>query len=102
MTSLTARQRKALKSTGRSLTPAVIVGKAGLSEAVIAQVGQVLADRELVKVRLPAGSAEQRKSAAAALAESTGADLLATTGRTALLYAPNPDLPADRRVKLRS
>jgi RNA-binding protein len=98
MAELTGKQRRFLRSMGQKLSPTAAVGKAGLTDAAVANVSAMLDRCELIKVRLPAGP--QRKDAAAALAEATGALCAGVVGRTALLYRPNEQTPLDRRIRL--
>lgn len=83
--SLTGKQRRQLRALGHHLQPVVLVGQAGVTEAVVAATEQALYDHELIKVKINEGP-EDRKEAAAKLAESTGADLAQLLGRTALLF----------------
>ena len=59
----------------------------------------MLAQREMVKVRLPVGAADRREMADS-LAVRTGASVVVVVGRTVLLYRPNPDVPAAERIEL--
>lgn len=86
---LTGKQTSHLKAAGQRLEVAVRVGKAGLSDALIGQVRSVFAGRELVKVRLGAGPAAQRRQSAKLLAQAVDAAVVAIVGRNALLYRPN-------------
>lgn len=88
---LTAKQRRFLRAMAHALRPVVLVGQAGLSDAVMAELDQALSDHELVKVRLH--SPDDKKMAAAALAERAGAALCGVVGHTVYLYRPNPDQP---------
>ena len=104
---LTGKQKRLLRSLGQSLSPAVHVGKAGIALHTVATVAEALGRLELVKVRLPAclsgrpaGSRTDRRAAADQLAEATGSACAGVVGRTVLLYRPNPQLDADRRIHL--
>jgi len=97
---LTPSQAKHLRSVGRALAAAVVVGKAGLSDAVAGQVRRALAARELIKVRLPAGPPTERKELAERLAAAAEADLAGVIGRTCLLYRRNDELAPSARVPL--
>ncbi len=95
--SITSRQKKFLAGCGQKLEATVSVGKAGLTDAVVMQISQMLDRHELVKVRL---AADDRKEAAAAIASATGACCVSVVGRAAVLYRPNADLPAGKRIHL--
>jgi RNA-binding protein len=98
MTGLTSRQRGHLRSAAHALAPAVLVGRAGATDAVVREVDDALAARELIKVRL-AGDRDERQRTAAAIAERTGSELAGTIGRIAILYRQSAD-PARRRIAL--
>jgi RNA-binding protein len=95
---LTNKQRRWLKGQAHSLDPFIHVGKGGLSEGVLEQAEAALARHELVKARFSA-EREERSAQAADLAARTGAELIATIGRVAILYRAGAD-PAKRRYRL--
>ena len=51
MKPLTSSQRKRLRGLAHDLHPLVHLGKAGLTDAALAQIDKELADHELIKVR---------------------------------------------------
>ncbi len=93
--SLTRARRRELIAAGHSLTPVVIVGKSGITDALVEAASQALDDHELIKIRILRTAPEERAETAAVLAQRTGAALLKVTGRTALLYRPAP--PRDEK-----
>ena len=96
---LTGRQKGQLRGKGQKLDVALFVGKAGASEPIVKELDRLLAGRELVKARFPAGPPGERRAAAAGLAAACGADLVGEVGRTALFYRPNERLdPAARAI----
>jgi RNA-binding protein len=88
--SLSPAERRALRARAHGLKPVVTVGAAGLSEGVFAELHRALDDHELVKVRLPGASREERAELARALGEGTSAELVQTIGRIAVLYRALP------------
>ncbi len=100
MTELTGKQKRFLRGLGQQLKPMCVIGKAGLTDGVIESISHVLAGRELLKVRLPAGSAEQRRQMANQLAVSTGAQCVGMVGRTVLLYRPSEEVDSAQRISL--
>lgn len=76
----------------------MLVGRAGVTDAVVREVDDALEARELIKVRLT-GDREERSVAAAAIAGRTSSELAGQIGRVAILYRMNPD-PARRKVDL--
>jgi len=97
---LTSRQIRHLRGLGHHLAPLAMIGKEGISVTVVNSVSELLAARELIKVRVQNNCPLARKEAAAALAARTGATLAQVIGKTFLLYRANPDLPADKRITL--
>jgi RNA-binding protein len=100
MDELTGKQKSHLRGLGQRLEPLLTIGKAGLTEAVAGAVGELLARRELVKLRLPAGPGPQRRAMAEELAAAVAAQCVGVVGRTALLYRPNESLAERDRVNL--
>jgi len=88
---LRGHQKKYLRKLAHSLKPLVHVGEAGVSEAVIGALDDALGAHELVKVRLR--QPDDKKAAAARLAETVHAGLCGVVGHTVILYRPNPDDP---------
>lgn len=93
MSELSGKQRRYLRSLGHALVPAVQVGRAGLSDEVIAALGEALARHELVKVKLGQGVEVDRHEAAQELADRTESQLAQVLGNTVLLYRRDPENP---------
>ena len=99
---LDPRQRQHLKALAHPLAPVVQVGAAGVSEAVLRQVGEALLRHELIKVKLPKlDDADARVEMATALTEASGAAQVQLLGRVLVLYLPRAkDLPGKPRIQL--
>jgi RNA-binding protein len=95
---LTSKERNSLGSKANGIKPVVMIGKLGLTEAVIAATRAEFAFRELLKTRF-VGCKEEKKVLSEALAAACGADLVRITGNVALLYRPNPELKAEEAEK---
>lgn len=95
MSELSSGQRAFLRKRAHDLKPAVLVGKSGVTEQVLASVDQSLAAHELIKVKL-LDAGEQRQELAEALARGTRSGLVGMIGNVAILYREQPD--AARRV----
>ncbi|RMH42034.1 MAG: ribosome assembly RNA-binding protein YhbY [Deltaproteobacteria bacterium] len=93
---LTGKQRRFLRARGHGLAAVVLVGKEGLTGALVAAVDRALLDHELVKVRIGTNAMVDRHDAAAELAERTGAEVAQVLGNTVLLYRPHPEEPVLR------
>lgn len=84
--SLSTKQKTRLRSLCHSLKPVIIVGGAGVSAPLLAELHQALAFHELVKIRLPAGDRVARQRMIEQLCAETGAELIQAIGRMATLY----------------
>lgn len=94
---LTPRQRKYLKGLAHSLDPVVRVGKARVSDEVVAETARTIEAHELIKVRIDADDSGSRGELAALLAERTGADVVGSVGKIAILYKARRE---DPKIKL--
>ena len=90
---LNGKQRRALRALGHHLQPVVLLGKEGVSAAVVAATAQALDDHELIKVRVGEGSPLDRHEAADALARAAQAEVAQVLGRTVLLFKRHPERP---------
>jgi RNA-binding protein len=90
---LRGKQRRHLRGLGVSLSPAVMVGKDGVSADVLAAVESEIAHHELIKVRLQEAAGDDRKAVARELAEKAGVELVQVLGRTVLLWRRNEEEP---------
>lgn len=88
---LSESQKKHLRGLGHALKPVVMVGDAGLTEAVLSEYESALAHHELIKVRVRVGDRAARDDIIRRLSERSGALLVQRIGNVALLYKTNPD-----------
>ena len=89
-------EKRNLRRLAHSLRPAVQLGGAGLTVAVVDAVDRALEDHELIKLRL-AGERDERKDLAEQAAERTQSTLAGLVGHVAILYRPARD-PKRRRI----
>ncbi len=97
---LTGRQKKQLRALGHHLHPVVYVGKEGITQTVVAAIDDAITAHELIKVKLGQNCPLAKKEAAGELARQAGAVMVQLIGKTVLLYLPNPDLPAEKQIRL--
>ena len=90
---LTGKQRSYLKGLGNRLSPAVYVGKDGISPAVLRSVAEAHHTGELIKIKRDRSCPLERKDLAGQLAEATSSHLVGVLGQTILLYRPDPEEP---------
>jgi RNA-binding protein len=97
---LTGKEKKQLRGLGHHLNPVVYVGREGITSTVLKATGEALAARELIKVKLGQNCPLGKKQAAEQLALRSEAALVQLTGKTVLLYLPNPDLAPGKQIIL--
>lgn len=97
---LSPAQIRHLRGLAHHLKPLAMLGREGITASQITAVEEVLDAHELVKVKIQENFPDDRKEGSAALAQKCRAALVQVIGRICLLYRPNPDLPAERRVHL--
>ena len=96
---LSKAQIKYLKGKAQSLSPVVMIGKEGVSEATIRELARALSDHELVKVKIQEEEREDFARLSEELASGSGADLVQKIGRMAVYFLMNSD-PKKRKIKL--
>ena len=80
-----------LKGIGHQLKPVVMIGNNGVTETILQEIDRALSDHELIKVKMPAGSKQEREEIGNQLASASKAQLIHSIGRMALLLRPNPN-----------
>ena len=86
---LTGKQRAYLRSLAQKEECILYVGKAGITDPVIAQAKEALAARELVKGRVQEACLYTAAEAQQALCEACGAEGVQVIGRVFVLYKKN-------------
>jgi RNA-binding protein len=81
--------KKQLKSQAHSLKPVVMIGQAGLTPAVLAEIENALDFHELIKVKIRA-ERDERKLISEKICQETKADLVQTIGQILVIYRLNP------------
>ena len=83
---LTSKERAALRAKANSIETTLIVGKGGVSEALIADVEIQLDNRELVKGKVLETAFMTPREVSDAICEATGADGVACVGSKFVIY----------------
>lgn len=94
---LSSKQRAHLQALAHDKKPVILVGHKGITDALLAETKGALLAHELIKVRLAEG--DTLDDDAKALADGTGAELVARLGRVVILFKEHPD-PQKRKIKL--
>jgi RNA-binding protein len=90
MHELSPARRRELRARAHALDPVVLIGGAGLSPAVLAEIDRALKSHELIKIRVNA----DRSGREAILEETcsrTGAQAVQHIGRTLVIFRESPD-----------
>jgi RNA-binding protein len=90
---LSEKQRKYLRRLAHPLKPIVMLGNAGLTEAVVAELDRALNDHELVKVSARVGDRKTRAATLSALATQTAGELVQQIGNVGVFYRRRKELP---------
>ena len=90
---LAAAQKRYLRGLAHDLKPLILVGNKGVTDALLAELDQVLERHELVKVKVAAEDRDARDAAIENIAERASAALIQRVGHIATLYRPSRDNP---------
>lgn len=96
MSTLTSAQRKFLRAQAHALEPVVIVGKQGLTDALVRAAAEALETHELIKIRFN-DHKDAKRDIAGQIAFRTGAEVVGAVGHVAILFRPCTD-PEKRRI----
>lgn len=88
MLSLTPAQRRFLRAQAHSLNPVVMIGDAGLTEAVMKEIERSLHSHELIKIKVASGDRELRESMLAEICATLEAAPAQHIGKTLVVYRP--------------
>lgn len=83
---LNSRQRAQLRGLANKMDTIFQVGKGGINEQLIKQVGEALEARELIKLRVLETSPITSREAADEIANAVGADVVQVIGYRFVLY----------------
>jgi RNA-binding protein len=83
-------QRKELRTRSHHLKPVVITGNAGITPAVLKEIGIALDHHELIKVRVNAADKEQRGEMTKMICSELEATLIQAIGHIITIYRPAP------------
>lgn len=90
---MTGKQRAYLRGCANGIDTIFQIGKGGISEETVKQIGAALEARELIKVRVLENSGYTARAAADELAQRTGAEGIAAIGTRFVLYRPSEKNP---------
>ena len=88
MLDLTPQQRKFLKAQAHSLKPVVMIGNAGLTEAVLKEITRGLAAHELIKIRVLNDDRAERETWLTEICAQLDCAPVQHIGKLLLIYKP--------------
>ena len=83
---LTSKQRAEFRAQANTLETTLMVGKDGVTEAVVAEADRLLIARELVKGKVLESALMSAREVSDALCEATGADGISCVGNKFVIY----------------
>ena len=90
MTELTPSERRALRARAHALHPVVMIGSAGLTDAVLREIGLALRNHELIKVRMPGEAWAERDEAMHRICAELDAAPVQHIGKILVIFRPRP------------
>ena len=93
---LTSKERAELRAQANSLDTTLMVGKDGVTEAVVAEADNQLTARELVKGKVLENAMLTPREVCDAICEATGADGVSVIGTKFVIYRFSEKLQAER------
>ena len=93
---LTSKERAELRAQANSLETTLMVGKGGVTDAVIAEADNQLTTRELVKGKVLEGAMMTPREVCDAICEETGADGVSVIGTKFVIYRFSEKLQQER------
>ena len=93
---LTSKERAELRGQATTIDTTLMVGKGGVTEAVIAEAENQLNTRELVKGKVLEGAMMTPREVCDALCEATGAEGIGVIGTKFVIYRFSEKLQAER------
>ena len=98
MPTLTGSQKKHLRGLAHGLKPVVRIGRAGLSEGVLANLEEALESHELIKIKF-SDHQDVKREMSAEIDARLGSTQVGAIGHVVILYRQARD-PENRRLKL--
>ncbi len=93
---LTSKERAELRSQATTIDTTLMVGKGGVTDAVIAEAENQLTTRELVKGKVLEGAMLTPREVCDAICEATGAEGIGVIGTKFIIYRFSEKLQAER------
>lgn len=83
---ISPKQKRQLRSQAHKLNPVVFIGKKAITENLVKQLQQDLGHHELLKIQISDDDRTKRAEIIDTLSKKTGAAIIQTIGKKAVLY----------------
>ncbi len=101
MKELTSVERRGLRAQAHHLRPVIMIGKTGLTPAVLKEIDIALKSLELIKIRVLGDDRERREGLAGEICAALDASPVQQIGKMLVVFRPRPEedrpKPAPRR-----
>ncbi|SUM89989.1 ribosome assembly RNA-binding protein YhbY [Staphylococcus saprophyticus] len=88
---LTGKQKRFLRSKAHNVDPTFQIGKAGINDNMVAQIQNILENRELIKIHVLQNNFEDKNDLAQSLSDATRSDIVQVIGSMIVLYKESQD-----------
>lgn len=88
---LAPAQRQILKGRAHALNPVVLIGNAGLTPSVVAEVERALDSHELIKIRVMGSDRDEREELLGEICGATGAAPVQHIGKVIVIFRARPE-----------
>ncbi len=99
---LTPAERQALKGRAHRVRPVVLVGAAGLTPPVVAEVDRALQAHGLIKIRVLGEDRDARERLLGEVCAATDASPVQHVGRILVIYREQPEKPVPKAPPARA
>ena len=93
MKELTPAERRALRARAHALHPIVMIGSAGLTEAVLKEIDLALKNHELIKIRMLGDDRDGRDDALERICAALDASPVQLIGKILVVFRSRPEEP---------
>ena len=98
MKDLTPAERRALRARAHALHPIVMIGSAGLTDAVLKEIDLALKSHELIKIRMLGDDRDGRGGALERICGALDAAPVQLIGKILVVFRPRPPEPEAQPV----
>jgi putative YhbY family RNA-binding protein len=99
---LAPAQRQILKGRAHALNPVVLIGNAGLTLSVLAEVERALDSHELIKIRVMGSDRDERDEMLGEICGATGAAPVQHIGKVIVIFRERIEEPAPKEAAPRA